>query len=122
MTQTVSTIFGIYMLCAGLGIMINKGMTRDVLDHFKSNAALTFLSGVIMLIAGSALVMRHNIWSGWPDILVTILAWGAAIEGAIMLIYPKALFRFADWLLPNDKIIPVMAGLIMVLGVALIWL
>lgn len=122
MTETLATIFGIYMLCAGLGLILNRGWAHGVMDDLESSPALTYICGAVVLIAGLALVMNHNLWNGWPEIAVTLIGWGAAIEGAILLIYPKALYGFARLILPSEKIVPIFGIITLALGAALIWL
>ena len=121
MTELLAKIFGIYMLCAGLGLLLNKNMSKIILDEFETNPALTYFGGAIILLAGLALIFHHNIWTGWPEIMITLFGWGATIEGAILLIYPKALWKFARFLTPSEKIIPLFALGTMILGAALIW-
>lgn len=122
MTQMLATIFGVYMLCAGLGCVINKGWAGSILDGMEESDAHIYLTGAIVLIAGTALILNHNIWVGWKSVMVSLIGWGAAIEGAMMLIYPKFLFKISRGLLFNDKVVPMFGVATMMLGAALIWL
>ncbi len=121
MTHMLSNIFGIYMFCAGAGMLLNKHMARAIIEEFENSPALTYFGGAIIHIAGLFLIIHHNIWTGWPEILITLFGWGAAIEGAILLIYPKALWKLSYMLMPSEKIIPVFAIGIFLLGGSLIW-
>ncbi|NNE56641.1 MAG: hypothetical protein HKN36_00910 [Hellea sp.] len=122
MTELLAKVFGIYMLCGGLGMVLNQGMAMRVLDEYEDNAMLAYLTGAIVLMAGSALVLTHNLWGNWKEILVTLCGWGAAIEGAILLIYAPALMKFAKMLVPSPKIIPIFGIGTMALGAALLFL
>lgn len=122
MTQMLATIFGVYMLCAGLGCVINKGWAGRILDGMEESDAHIYLTGAIVLIAGTALILNHNIWVDWKSVMVSLIGWGAAIEGAMMLIYPKFLFKISRGLLFNDKVVPMFGVATMMLGAALIWL
>jgi len=122
MTALLAKVFGIYMICGGFGLILNKDRALQVLDEIDENSTLTYLVGAIVLMAGSALVLTHNIWQGWPEIAITLIAWGAAIEGALMLIYPPALYKFARMLVPSVKIIPIFGLGTMAFGAALIFL
>jgi len=110
------------MMAGGLGLVLNRGWAMQILDDFERSPALAYLGGAIITMGGLALVLTHNIWSGWPEIMVTLFGWGAAIEGLILLVFPKALFGFARMLVLNGKIIPIFGVLTMILGVALLWL
>lgn len=121
MSDTVATIFGIYMLCGGAVLLLDKNRVPRIIDDFENSPALSFLGGAVILIAGLALLLHHNIWSGWPEIMVTLIAWGAVIEGAILMVYPEALLKFSRLLIPNKKVIILFGLFAVVLGAALIW-
>lgn len=122
MTDLLAKVFGIYMICGGIGMILRKEWAMKVIDEFEDNATIGYVTGAIILMAGSALVLTHNIWQGWPEIMVTLIGWGAAIEGALMLIYPKALFKFARMIMPDVKFIPVFGIGVIILGAALLLL
>lgn len=122
MTQTLATIFGVYMMCAGLGCVINKGWAERILDGMERSDAHIYLTGAIVLMAGTALILNHNIWVGWKAAVVSLIGWGAAIEGGMMLIYPKLLFKISRAMVFNSKVIPVFGVAVVILGAALIWL
>jgi len=122
MTELLAKVFGIYMICGGIGMMLRKEWAMQVMDEFEDNATITYLAGAIVLMAGTALVLTHNIWQGWPEIMVTLIGWGAAVEGALLLIYPKALYKFARLLMPSVKLIPVFGIAVILLGGALLFL
>jgi hypothetical protein len=45
--------------------------------------------GIVVVIAGLAMVLTHNIWSGGTlTVLVTLAGWIALIKGALFLIVP----------------------------------
>jgi hypothetical protein len=50
--------------------------------------ALVFLSGVLSMTAGMAIVLTHNQWiASWP-VIITVLGWIATISGAFRVICP----------------------------------
>ncbi len=122
MTDLLATVFGVYMLAGGFGLVVNTGWAERILEDFESSPAMSYLAGAIITLAGTALVLTHNIWSGWPDIMVTLIGWGAAIEGVIMLIAPQALLAFAKKLSPNKTFMRAFGLFTMMLGAALIGL
>ncbi len=93
----------------------------EIMDSLEGNAALIYVLGAFMLIAGSALVLTHNIWRGWPEIPISLISWAAGIEGAIMLIYPPLLMGFSRKLAPNNLFIRAFALGTMAFGLALLW-
>ena len=122
MTHILSQVFGIYMICAGIALLVRRGWPNKVMDEFERNSALIYVCGAIVLMGGTALVLTHNIWSGWPEIGVSLIGWAAAIEGAMLLIVPGMLFAFARTLMPQEKLFPVFGLITLAFGAALIWL
>jgi len=122
MTELLATVFGIYFLCAGLGMLLRKGWATQIIGEFESNSALTFSIGALVLMASTAVVLNHNIWTGWREIIVSVMAWGAAIKGAVILIYPAALFKFARFYIPSDRATKIWAVMVMAIGAALLFL
>ena len=55
----------------------------------SASPALMFLSGVITLPAGLAIVLTHNVWTADWRVLITILGWLAVIGGAIRISVPQ---------------------------------
>ena len=63
---------------------------------------LIYLSGVLSLLAGLAIVIAHNRWSGgWP-VIITVLGWLMVIGGVIRIVVPQVVQTVAgDRLLPG---------------------
>jgi len=122
MTELLATVFGVYFVCAGLGMLLRKGWASQIIHEYENNSALTFSIGALVLMASTAVLLHHNIWSGWREILVSVMVWGAAIKGALILIYPEALFKFSRVYLPSDRITRFWAVMVMAIGAALLFL
>ncbi len=91
----VAKIFAIYFLVTGIGVLSGKMNVYKMLKSFEDSPALTFVTGLFLLIIGALLVQHHNIWSGsWWVVLITLLGWGTLLKGCIMMAYPQFLFQF----------------------------
>src|SRR5260370_20777079 len=73
----------------GLALLINGAALRTLAGEFLDSSALTFLSGVITLPAGLAIVLTHNVWAGDWRILITILGWLPVVGGLLRLLAPQ---------------------------------
>ena len=49
---------------------------------------LIFVSGILLLVAGLAIVRVHNVWSGGWRVVVTVLGWLAVISGILRMLLP----------------------------------
>ena len=81
------------MLAVGVGIFVNGAIYRVLADEFLRSRALIYLSGLLSMTAGLAIILTHNVWrADWP-VIITILGWLAAIGGAFRIIMPQGTER-----------------------------
>lgn len=75
-TTYLARLIGIYCILIALAMIIRKQATVDILIAMLHNAQLLLALGVITVIAGLALVLGHNIWSGGAvPVTVTLVGW-----------------------------------------------
>ena len=71
----LARLIGPLMLAVGIGIFVNGAVYRLLADEFLRSRALIYLSGLLIMTAGLAIVLTHNVWrADWP-VLITILGW-----------------------------------------------
>jgi uncharacterized membrane protein len=89
----LARLIGPLMLTVGIGIFVNGAIYRMLADEFLRSRALIYLSGLLTMTAGLALILTHNVWrADWP-VIITILGWLAAIGGAVRIIAPQGTER-----------------------------
>jgi hypothetical protein len=73
-------------------MLSHRQNTVDVVIALLHNPPLLFLLGVIMIVAGLALVLGHNLWSGGAaTVAVTVTSWIVLLKGAMLLfVSPEA--------------------------------
>ena len=60
--------------------------------HIWANniAAVTYLNGTLLFVAGLSIVRVHNIWAvGWP-VTITLVGWSAILGGLFRMFAPEA--------------------------------
>jgi uncharacterized protein YjeT (DUF2065 family) len=120
MTDILITILGIYWILGGTRMLIDPDGAERLVNQFEEYDALAFLTGVIVMIAGIACLHFHNIWTGWREIIVTIVLWAMTIEGALMIVYPKILMSFARKLIPGKRTMRLFGLAVLIIGAALL--
>ena len=84
----LARLIGPVMALVGISVIVNELAFRKLFQEFVRSPALIFLSGMILMPAGLAVVLNHNVWVwDWP-IIVTLLGWLAVISGAIRVFAP----------------------------------
>ena len=61
----LARLIGPFALALGLALLVQGAGFRTLAGEFMASPALIFLSGVITLPAGLAIVLTHNVWT--PD-------------------------------------------------------
>src|SRR2546421_12784000 len=78
----IARLIGPVMLVVGLAVFASPRGLRDMAEEFLASRALMFLSGLLLMPAGLAIVLTHNVWTADWRVLITLLGWLIAIGGA----------------------------------------
>jgi hypothetical protein len=90
LTVFLGKLIGLYCIIAALALIAQKQRTVETVNALIRSPALLLFVEVIGLVAGLAMIIGHNIWSGGVlPVLVTLLAWIIAIRGAVLLALPR---------------------------------
>src|ERR1700738_2272952 len=112
----IARLIGPVMLVIGLAVFANQRAFRDLAEEFLTSRALLFLSGLIIMPAGLAIVLTHNVWTADWRVVITIFGWLCAIGGAIRLVEPPSLVQVGRTLLRRPYFTPIAAAIWVVLG------
>jgi hypothetical protein len=81
----LAKLIGPCFLILGASLLVNARTFRAIADEFLASRALLFLSALMILPVGIALVLAHNVWvANWP-VIITLLGWLFVISGMIRL-------------------------------------
>jgi len=85
-TVYLSRLIGLYCVFISISMATHKEATVTTVNALSHNPPLLLMSGVIALVAGLAIVLGHNIWSGGAlPVIVTLVGWVALIKGLLLL-------------------------------------
>jgi len=84
-TQILAVFIGLYMVAVGVGLLTGRGSYATVIDDLRDNTALGYVTSVFVFVLGAAMVAVHNLWTDPLAIVVSLVGWGALIEGVLML-------------------------------------
>ena len=104
------------VMVIGLAVFANPRGFREMAEEFMASRALMFLSGFLIMPAGLAIVLSHNVWTADWRVLITIFGWLNAIGATLRLFRPPFLTKAGRALLKQPRFIPVAAGVWVVLG------
>ena len=107
----LAKLIGPVMIVIGLVVLIHQEEFRKLSQEFIGSRALLFLSGLVMLPAGIAILIVHNVWRLDWRVLITILGWLMTIGGAIRLLAPRVVAERGNTMLKHQQM-PLIAGII----------
>lgn len=81
----LALMLGLYLLAAGVGLIIDRGMAKDMITGFLEQPALAYIGGVMAFGIGVVLLRLHDDWSTLQNVFISLVAWGALIEGVFLL-------------------------------------
>src|SRR3984893_17512174 len=81
----LARLIGPVMLVIGLAVFANQRAFRELAEEFLASRALIFLSGLLVMPVGLAIVLTHNIWAVDGRVMITLFGWANAIGGAVRL-------------------------------------
>jgi hypothetical protein len=110
-SKLIAGHMGPLLAAMGVAMLINRSLFPPMIGEVAHNYALIFLSGVLVLLAGVAIVRVHNVWTGgWP-VLVTALGWLAIASGLARMWFPQAVAPVAEAFAGN-AVSPLVGGLV----------
>jgi hypothetical protein len=82
--RLVGPVFGVI----GVGMLTSQAAYRDMAKEFVAGYPLIYFSGILLLVAGLAILNVHNVWTRDWRVCVTLLGWALAGIGTFRIIAP----------------------------------
>ncbi len=112
----IARLIGPVMLVIGLAVFTNQRAFHDMAEEFLASRALLFLSGLLIMPVGLAIVLTHNIWAADGRVMITLFGWLNVIGGALRLFAPAYVMQTGRAMLKRPQFIPVAAAIWVVAG------
>ena len=88
-TLFLSRLIGLYCILVALSMITRKQATLESVTAVLRDPSMMFVLGAITLVAGLAMVLAHNIWSGGAlVVIVTLVGWITLIKSLFFLFLP----------------------------------
>jgi hypothetical protein len=95
-SKLIAGLIGPLLAAMGVAMLINRDLFPAMIGQLAQSHGLIFLSGILSLLAGIAIVRVHNLWSGgWP-VIVTVLGWLAIVGGLARMWFPQMAAPIAE--------------------------
>jgi hypothetical protein len=122
-SKYIARLMGPVMLVIGLGmaagLLMEGAAYTSLLKEFIASRALIFITGILALTAGLAIVNTHNLWVRDWRVIVTILGWLLVLRGVMLLIFTSVVQTLGDRVLAAQSGIVAGAAITFVIGAIL---
>ena len=87
-TLFLAKLFGLYCMLAALSMSL-RGRAVEVISDILHDREMVFVLGAVVVIAGLAMVLAHNVWSGGVlPVMVTVAGWMTLMKGLLFWFLP----------------------------------
>ena len=97
LTLRLAEAIGLYMIVIGVGGLATPQRWRAMMDDLQRSPGLVMAIGFPVFAVGAALVLIHSIWTDPLAVIISLIAYAALIEGALLLAVPGPLIRVGFW-------------------------
>ncbi len=87
--STIARLIGPVLTVVGVGMLSNTGTYRALAGQFLDSYPLIYLSGVLALLAGLAILNAHHDWTPDWRSLITALGWLMTAAGTFRILAPQ---------------------------------
>ena len=120
-TSFLARLLGLYCLLAALALLVQRDAWVAAVAATVHDPAVMLILGTVVVAAGLALVLAHNVWSGGAlPVVVTVIGWLTLLKGVVLwLLPPQAAADFYLGRLHYAQLYPVYGAVSLVIGLYL---
>jgi hypothetical protein len=115
-SKAIAGLIGPTLVAIAAALLLNLGSISAVLEPLSRDPALVLIYGMLLFVAGLAIVRVHNHWAADWSILVTILGWLLIVGGLVRMLFPLRLAAMAGDFAQNSGVMAVVAVLLLAIG------
>jgi hypothetical protein len=97
-------------------MLVNHNRFPDMIGQLAQNRGVIFLSGILSLLGGLAIVRVHNVWTGGWRVILTFLGRLAIVSGLFHMWFPHMAAPVAETFAGTSNAIIIGGLLFVVLG------
>ena len=112
----IAKLIGPILLVAAATMLADVKSLQEMARDFLASRALIYVTGVLAMLGGLAIVNNHNVWiADWPFI-ITLFGWMMIIGGAVRMALPSAVRSIGGAMMKNPTMLRVSGALWTLIG------
>jgi len=88
-SRFLARLIGPLFLVIGIGMLFNGDVYRAMAEEILRSVPLIYLTGILSLLGGLALLHFHNIWALDWRVIITVVGWLSVIGGVARMLVPQ---------------------------------
>jgi hypothetical protein len=118
-SRYLAKLIGPVFVAVGVGMLLNTHNYLTMAQEGLHSPIMIYFSGVLLLTAGIAIVLTHNLWVGDWRLNVTLLGWLATIGGLFRILWPQKVMEIGSHVIDHDESLIVGGFIVLVIGCVL---
>jgi hypothetical protein len=95
-TVFLGKLIGLYLAAISIAMLASRRRTLKTLDEMARSGPWMLFSGMVATMAGLAIVLAHDVWSGSAlAVAVTLTGWAGLLKGLSLLVVPPEMMATA---------------------------
>jgi hypothetical protein len=115
----LAKLIGPISLVGGISLFMNADAYKAMAREFLRSPALIYMSGLLTMTAGLAVVLNHNLWVGDWRVLLTVFGWLATLGGAARIAFPDRIRSIGESMLDNSTAMTIGGAIWVLMGAIL---
>lgn len=120
-TALLAQFLGLFSVILALSALVRRKMIVHIMKDVLKNRAATYLIGILEVVGGLLLVLKHSVWTDTLTTAVSVLGWLLLIEGIFYLFASQKFIRSFVKALDNYRGYYIFSVIYFVLGVYLVY-
>ena len=112
----MARLIGPLFVVLGIGVLLNQKLYTDMIGQAILVPVLIYLSGMLALAAGIAMLNGYHRWTPDWRIIITILGWVMVIAGIVRVVLPGLAATMAISIYSGPAAMAVAGAIVLALG------
>lgn len=83
----LAKVLGLYLVIVSVAVWLRRKDLEELAVNFAKDKVHIYLSGVIFLLLGLALVISHNVWDTVWQGIISLLGWMTLVKAGIRIFF-----------------------------------
>jgi hypothetical protein len=112
----IARVVGPFFVVLGIGLLLNQQVYTDMVGQAVLVPVVIYLSGILALLAGVAMLNGYHRWTADWRVIVTIFGWVLVIAGILRIVLPTVVAALALTVTTGPTYMAVVGVIVLVIG------